>query len=57
MTEMFDLTKNGCIACGTGHISTPCQGGKRCQCRCRKCNAKMNHSPECEAVVGRDSDR
>lgn len=39
---LFPLT-DICPECGTGHIETPCQGGTRCTCCCRKCSARFHH--------------
>lgn len=43
---LFDLSKNICPRCGTGHLSTPCAGGLRCTCACRNCNARMRCETE-----------
>lgn len=42
-SKLFDLSRNVCFECGAGHLDTPCQGGKKCTCRCRNCDAKMKH--------------
>lgn len=41
MGELYPLT-DLCVVCGTGHIPTPCR--TPCECRCRRCNARMNHT-------------
>lgn len=43
MGELYDLS-DICVKCGTGHLPTPCQGGKRCTCCCRKCGEPMRHA-------------
>lgn len=42
MSKLFDLSKNVCPKCGTGHLDTPCGG--ICMCRCRRCDARIPHS-------------
>lgn len=47
MSKLFDLSSK-CRKCGTGHLNTPCAGGARCMCRCRKCDARMPHAAEAQ---------